>query len=358
MIAVALTAGLVSCSQLPRSQPGEQAGEQPGVLTVMPEALSNNAVAALMVRGHPMLYSFSGLGAGKTRADITSSAYAYDIDADTWTRLPDIPGNRHRLASVAVGLNDRVFLFGGYTVAEGGTEVSTPEVYAFNPLTNEYQPRADMPVPVDDAVAFAYAGRYIYLVSGWHDTGNVADVQVLDTREDRWFAATPYPGAPVFGHAGGVVGNRIVIADGVKVTGVVDGRRQFGISDETWMGIIDPGNPAIIRWQALAAHPGKPLYRMAATGSARLGSVVFVGGSENPYNFNGMGYNGQPSEPSGRALVFDLGRAGWSATDFPTPTMDHRGLPEIDGVFYVIGGMRTGQEVSGNVHSLEFQETD
>ena len=347
LIAVVLTAGLVSCA-VPA-----------GHLTEMPEALSNNAVAALEVGGRPTLFSFSGLRAGKTRSDITSYAYAYDITDDAWIRLPDVPGNKHRLASVAVGLFDRVFLFGGYTVAEDGTEVSTPEVYAFNPVTNEYETRAPMPVPVDDAVAFAYAGRYIYLVSGWYDTGNVADVQVLDTWEDRWFQATPYPGVPVFGHAGGIVGNRMVIADGVKVTSVVEGRRQFGMSDEAWMGIIDPENPAIIRWQALPAHPGKPLYRMAATGSERLGSVVFTGGSENPYNFNGIGYNGEPSEPSGRLILFDVRTGEWGGTaSFPLASMDHRGLPEIGGIFYIIGGMRAGQEVTGKVHILELEEDD
>lgn len=355
VIAAVLAAGLVSCSE----DPQEPAGEPSGTLTVMPEALSNNAVAALKVDGRATLFSFSGLGAGKTRADITSAAYSYDIAADKWTRLPDVPGGKHRLASVAVGLGDRVFIFGGYTVAEDGSEVSTPEVYAFNPQTSEYEPRAPMPLPVDDTVAFAHADRYIYLVSGWHDTGNVSDVQVLDTWEDKWFAATPYPGTPVFGHAGGIAANNIMVADGVKVTGEVDGRRQFAMSDEVWLGVIDPEDPAMITWLAMEPHPGKPRYRMAAAGSEDLGVMVFVGGSENPYNYDGIGYDGVPSEPSASLMPFRLKKEKWVDVDFfPLASMDHRGLPKIDGTFYIIGGMRAGQEVSGSVYTLNFQKKD
>ena len=32
-----------------------------------------------------------------------------------------------------------------------------------------------MPVPVDDAIAGVYREQFIYLVSGWHDSDNVAE---------------------------------------------------------------------------------------------------------------------------------------------------------------------------------------
>ena len=83
--------------------------------------------------------------------------------------------------------------------------------------------------PVDDTVALVYQNRYIYLVSGWHgsgiskSTGNVNLVQVFDSQQGRWFNATPFPGAPVFGHAGGIVDDQFLIVDGVKVNAVVNG---------------------------------------------------------------------------------------------------------------------------------------
>jgi hypothetical protein len=319
----------------------------------LPEALSNNAVAQLNDR----IYSFSGLGAGKTPDHITSSAWEYEIGADSWRQLPPVPGNKHRLASVAVGLNDRVFVIGGYTVDEGGVEVSTPEVYAFNPESREYQRRANIPIPVDDTVALAYANRYIYLVSGWHDDGNVPWVQLYDSLEDTWSEATLYPGTPVFGHAGGIVGNIFVISDGVGVLGRVDGRNQFGIVNESYVGVIDPDDPSRIHWQDPGLHPGVPRYRMAAMGDQENGLVIFAGGSDNAYNYNGIGYDGVPSEASAQVYAYDSAAERWIALpDKPVATMDHRGLLKINGEYVTVGGMEAGQNVSGNIHSFTIGE--
>lgn len=359
-------AGLVGDYFLLRSTPGsEPAARLTSSLegaqsSILPMATANNAVATLEVNGTPYLYSFSGLGPGKTRDDIHSRAFAVNLENGDLEVLGLVPGGKDRLASVAVGLYDRVFIFGGYTVGADGSEISTPEVFAFDPVTRAYQARAPMPLPVDDTVAFAYADRYIYLVSGWHDDGNVADVQVFDSWQDRWFAATPYPGRPVFGHAGGIVGNRFVIADGVAVRGRdAAGRRQFGISETAYLGVIDPADPSVIRWQALPPHPGPGLYRMAAVGSERLGLVIFAGGSPNPYNFNGIGYNGEPSEPSTLVFAYDPASGAWSELGRkPVATMDHRGLLEVGDNFYTLGGMLAGQEVSDRVLSFRLRGLD
>jgi hypothetical protein len=316
----------------------------------LPIAVANNAVAGLEVDGARHLFSFSGLGAGKTRDDITSAAFAVDLDSGAVAQIGDVPGGTHRLASIAVGLHDRIFIFGGYTVAANGGEVSTPEVYAFNPVDGSYQRRADMATPVDDTVAFAYANRYIYTVSGWHNDGNVADVQVFDTWEDRWFPATDYPGSPVFGHAGGIVGNTIVVADGVAVVGTEGGRRQFAIVAEAYRGTINPEDPSDITWEAITSHPGAPLYRTAAVGSEAMGTVLFAGGSDNPYNFTGIGYNGEPSPPTARVFGFEVSSNEWvEFADKAVATMDHRGLVEFDGAFHTVGGMVDGQIVTNRI---------
>ena len=322
----------------------------------LPIAVANNAVAGLEIEGTPHLFSFSGLGVGKAYRDVTSAAFSVDLRAGVVTRLVDVPGGKDRLASIAVGLHDRIFIFGGYTAAEDGSEVSTPEVYAFNPEDRSYQRRADMPTPVDDTVAFAYANRYIYLVSGWHNDGNVTNVQVFDTWEDRWFAATDYPGTPVFGHAGGIVGGTIIVADGVGLIGAADGRRQFAIVGEAYKGTINPEDPSDITWKAVSPHPGVPLYRMAAVGSEAAGMIVFAGGSDNPYNFNGIGYDGEPSKPTERVFAFDPATDSWAVfADKSVATMDHRGLVEFDGVFYTMGGMVAGQTVTSGISSFTLE---
>ena len=324
---------------------------QGGTTAHLFEPTSNNAVAAVTIGDEAYLFSFSGLGEDKTHEDINSNAYAVNVAEQFAIEIPPVPGDTHRLASIAATVNNIIYVIGGYTVEEDGTEISTPEVLAFNPLDNTYAPRAPMVTPVDDTVALVYQDRYIYLVSGWHDVGNVENVQVYDTVEDVWFEATPYPGSAVFGHAGGIAGNRFVIVDGVAVLGLDDdGRRQFGATDEAYLGQIDANDPAIITWEKIPPHPGNPLYRMAATRVPGNDIILFAGGSDNPYNYNGMGYNGEPSQPSASVFAYDIPMREWHLYgDKQFATMDHRGMAAVGGRYYIIGGMVENQEVWDSV---------
>ena len=323
----------------------------------IPTPHANNAVAVAPGENGAVFYSFNGLEPGKTHEDVSKRAFACDMPAAACREIVGPPVAEGRLASTAIFLYDRIFLFGGYTVAEDGSEISTPEVFSFNPETEEYQRRADMPTPVDDAVAFSYANRYIYLVSGWHNDGNVSLVQVLDTWEDTWFSATEYPGAPVFGHAGGGVGNRFVIADGVAVVGHDEnGRRQFGGVDEAWLGEISADDPALIRWTKLPPHGAAPLYRMAAIGEADKNRITFFGGGDNPYNYNGVGYDGVPAEASDLLFAFDLEHNQWvDIGRTGRGTMDHRGLMVWDDAYWVLGGMDNNRNVSGDLMRIEVE---
>lgn len=341
-VAVALLSG--ACAEpLPTLEANERAA--------LPQALANNAVARIETPHGVSLFSFLGLGAGKTWRDTSSAAYMLPPGAESWETLPDVPGSTGRLAGTAQGVGDRVYVFGGYTVAEDGAEKSIETVHAFDPVSGTYEARAPMPVPVDDAASFVYRDRYVYLVSGWHDLGNVNLVQSYDTQTDTWRQATPYPGDPVFGHAGGLVGNVLVVCDGVRIVVETHGRRRFEATDACYVGEIDGEDPARIEWHALPAHPGEPRYRMAAVGTRSGGGrIVFAGGSDNPYNYDGIGYDGKPSAGSDRVLAYSLADRLWRTLGrLPAESMDHRGLLEIDGGFALVGGMRRGQRVSDAV---------
>lgn len=325
-------------------------------LPPLPVAVSNNAVAALKVGRREYVVSFNGLGAGKSHADTLALTFVFDSRSKRWKETEPVPGGAGRLASVAAAADGLIFVFGGYTVAEDGTEVSTPWTHAFNPVTREFDERAVMPVPVDDAAAVTYADRYIYLISGWHDLGNVNLVQRYDTKTDTWAQATPMPGPGVFGHAGGIVGNTIVYCDGVAIEAHSDRRRDFVAVPDCFLGLIDNDDSRRIDWRTIKFHPGLPRYRMAAAGIPELNAVVFIGGSENPYNFNGVGYNGEPSQPAPGALLFNIDEQDWQVIPVEgEATMDHRGLVPFAGKWITIGGMAADQRVTDSVLSYELK---
>ena len=95
---------------------------------------------------------------------------------------------------------------------------------------------------------------------------------------------------------------------------------------------------------------------MAAAGVDRLGSVLFVGGSENPYNYDGIGYNGEPSQPAADILRYDLQSRSWTTltTDIPA-SMDHRALVSFDGGWLTVGGMLSEQRVTDRVVAYSFE---
>ena len=251
-------------------------------LSSLPQPVSNNAVALVVTDEGDYLFSFLGLGAGKTWQDISSDALVLNPGEESWVQLKPVAGESGRLAASAVSVAGAAWLFGGYTVAADGSEASTPDVYRIQPNDSGMTRVTDMPVPVEDSVIVVYQDRYIYLISGWHDLGNVNLVQVLDTQTMRWEQATPWPGTPVFGHSGGIVNDHMVACDGVRIQYPEDKRpRQFLSSDECWLGRIDADNYRRINWQKLPPHAGTARYRMAATGDSN-GRVVFTGGSALP----------------------------------------------------------------------------
>lgn len=327
-------------------------------LPPLPEPVTNNAVASVKIDERQYLFSFMGLAKGKTYRDVHNRAWQLKIDKNGnhtgWQAIPSVPSSlplAGRLAAVAVGVDEAVYLFGGYTVAEDHTEISAPDVYRYEPVSQTYTRQAAMPVPVDDTVALVYQQRYIYLVSGWHNSGNVNLVQVYDTQENSWQQASPFLGKPVFGQAGGIVGNTMVVCDGVAVEPQQLARRTFAAHTGCYKGQINPQNHLDIDWQKIPHPTGDARYRMAAAGDVDANQVIFVGGASNPYNYNGMGYNDNPAEPSQAIWSFDITSNQWHITQSASATMDHRGLLPTPHGWVTLGGMGPAQQVSDKVVS-------
>jgi N-acetylneuraminic acid mutarotase len=309
----------------------------------LPVPTSNNAVAAVQVDGADLVFSFLGLDSTRVYSGIHDRSFRYDVARDEWTEIAG-PGVG-RIAGTAQAVGAKIYLFGGYTVAADGSEKSTPDVDIYDPAHGSWSSGAPMPVPVDDAVSGVWRDSLIFLISGWHDTDNVPDVQIYDPFNDSWAAATSIPGPRVFGHAGAIAGNTIVYVDGVRR---MPTRPRYQITAAAYRGEINPSDPTNIVWRAIPPHPGPPLYRMA---SAAFGArVIFAGGSANPYNYDGMGYDGRPSEPSSAVFSFNVESEEWETLPAkPLASMDHRGFAVAGRSIYIIGGMIGDQRVTRRV---------
>jgi N-acetylneuraminic acid mutarotase len=318
----------------------------------LPTPLTNNAVAAVRINGQLLVYSLMGLGSQKGWNSITSASYALNLKYDKWTAIRPAPGSG-RLGTVAVGAAEQVFLFGGFVLDPSGLEQIIPDLSIYDPIGLRWHTGPDMPVPVRDAVAGAYRDRFIYVIGGLSKTGPTNQVQIYDAEEKKWLPGTPYPGAPVFGHAGAVAGDTIVYVDGAKKNPTAGGL-AYVASDECWMGKISHHDPRKIEWKKLPSHPGMARYRIAAGESEKEQRVYFAGGSDTVYDYTGIGLDGKMAEPSPVIFTLNLKSEAWETIkeDNPNPTMDHRGMIVTSDGLVVVGGMAKGQKVVGTAAIL------
>jgi hypothetical protein len=132
---------------------------------------------------------------------------------------------------------------------------------------------------------------------------------------------------------------------------------KYLASNQCWVGEIPnpkKGDITKIEWTQIPAHPGNARYRIAAGArpvEKRAGRIYFSGGTDTPYNYNGIGYNGQPAEPSPVTFAFNIYTGEWETVseETPEPTMDHRGLLVTHRGLIMVGGMEKGQQVTAKV---------
>ncbi len=320
-------------------------GPEPSSVPALPEPLTNHAVAGGVILGRWQIFAMLGVDSTKRWRGIHPRGWTWREGADGWRELPPVPGPLGRLAATAQVVRGRVYLFGGYTVDSSAAERSVPAVDIYDPALDRWTAGAPIPVPVDDAVSGVYRDSLIYLVSGWHDSDNVRNVQVYDVAADRWSTGTSILGAGVFGHGGGIAGDRAVYIDGaIRNTGAP----RYVNQPQSWLGSLSPGHPDSVAWRRLADHPGPARYRPAVGSCGPY--VVFAGGTDNPYNYNGIGYDGQPSKPLAEVMALDTRTGEWRAlAPAPVATMDHRGLLIRGDTAWIVGGMQSDQRVRAEV---------
>lgn len=318
----------------------------------LPAPVSNNAVAVVKSGKHEGIYSFMGIGAKRTWDSITNAAYAMDTSTGKWTELRPVPGPAGRIGASAIGARGQILLLGGYTVDGQGGEITVSDFSVFEPAGRKWFRGTDLPVAVHDSVVGIYRSRYLYVISGGSKQDAVSNVQVYDIERNKWQQATPVPGTPVFGHAGGLVEDTIVYVDGIHRD--TAGIPAYVASDECWMGKIDHKDITRIQWTQLPEHPGTAHYRIGAGASEKDHKVYFSGGSDTPYDYNGIGYDGHPAEPSPVTFAFDVRNGKWETLneDTPDPVMDLRGLVIAQGRLVLVGGMEKGQRVSAEVQVI------
>lgn len=322
-------------------------------LPALPEPVSNNALASTSIRDKTYVLSVAGIGQGKRSQDQHQKVWLHTVGDFGWTALPALPSQQRlsgRIGASAVALNNNFFIFGGAFINQDGTTTTATDSYRLDPITRRYTRLNDMPVPVDHAAAIPHQNRYIYLISGWSDHGPVNLVQVFDNFTQRWAQATPFPGAPVFGHAATLAANQLIVCDGVKVSYADSDTARLEKSPACWAGALT-ADPLRINWRPIPHPDQQGRYRLAAT-TVRLNGqelAAFFGGSKTSYQLDGISLQGKPAEPSQQVWLYSPEQGKWLTGAPVTGVMDLRNVIELNGQHYTLGGMLAGQQVTNQV---------
>lgn len=303
----------------------------------LPMPMANHALCAAEVNGTWNVYAFGGITAGLTNADIHRSAFRYDVDADAWTALPDIPDTLGKIAAAAGVVGTTAYVIGGYHVFNGAPfELSSNRVHRLDLLTNTWLTNgANVPVPIDDHVQAVWHDSLIYVIGGWSNTTNVPNVQIYDPALDQWSVGTPLPNNnqyKAFGASGTIIGDTIYYFGGASTAS------NLPAQDKLRIGVIDPLVPTMITWLPAITGGLGPRYRSAC--AVVDGAPTWVGGSAVSYNYNAVAYNGSGVVQPATTIQQWNGSTMVSPGQTPPHIMDLRGPGALDpGSIVVAGGI-------------------
>lgn len=344
-------------------------------LANMPEPVSNNAVVQTRLEtlgSQTFVYSFGGIDSTKSYSGIHNKCWKYSEAEDTWTALPPIPDSLGRIAAAATIVDTIAYVIGGYHVFEDGQELSFDDVFRFD-LINEVwlENGTPVPVPIDDHVQVKYKDSLIYVITGWSGSGfsgtNVANVQIYDPANDSWTEGTPVPSNnqyKAFGASGTLVGDTIFYFGGAKISGF-----SFLPANELRKGVINPDDPTEIEWSVTPTD--QTAYRSVAWRlpfvytQVDVDPILWLGGSANTYNYDGIAYDGSGGVPPVDSALFYLTETqelytfeNWE--DLPNELaafrMDLRTATDlISPIIIIAGGMEADQKVTAKTTMVVFE---
>ena len=155
-----------------------------------PTARTEVAVAAL----DGLIYVVGGFEQSSSwrspQSSTSTKVEVYDPVTNRWSSRPDLPIGLHHAGAAA--LDGALYVVGGFTVSEDTLWNPSDRVFRFNPAGGAWTERAPLPTARGGLAVTTLQGR-LYAVSGYDGRRNPAAVEVYDPARDHWIAAAPLP---------------------------------------------------------------------------------------------------------------------------------------------------------------------
>ena len=198
----------------------------------MPTARSGHAAAAV----NGKIYV---IGGEPREQSSLATVEAYDPATDSWTQKTGMPTRRTFLCTCVV--NGKIYAFGGVTAGgPGGNSVPTAlEVY--DPATDAWSRKADMPMSRNAATAGVVDGR-IYVIGGVVgdlEGAALSTVHEYDPETDTWMRKANMPTARMW-PSSSVLNGKIYVVGGANFGGPVFSTvEEYDPTTDIWITKLD-----------------------------------------------------------------------------------------------------------------------
>ena len=239
----------------------------------------------------------------------TSVVEVYDTATDSWTPKANLP--QKLCGETAGSVNNKIYVIGGSSSILGSGYV-VDSVYEYNPVSNSWARKSNIPTPLAYAVAAVMVGK-IYVIGGCPFGFNSAykSVYEYNPATDTWTRKSDMPTARFLASATAVEGKIYVFGGMATLTG-------RGFSN------VEVYDPSADTW---AVKGSMPVPRTTQSSSAVNGNIyIFSGGK-----MMGSVYND--------VLKYNPTLNTWETmTPIITPRVGNAACP-LGGKIYVFGGM-------------------
>ena len=267
-----------------------------------------------MVNGK--IYAIGGapIGLQGGRQASVSTVEEYDPATDTWTTKADMPTARFGLSTSVV--NGKIYVFGGAPSKPSGGTLSTVEEY--DPATDTWTTKADMPT-ARLCLSTSVVNGKMYAIGGWpRGSHNTSTVEEYDPATDTWTTKADMPTAR-FGLSTSVVNGKIYAIGGAR-----------NCVEPAFL-TVEEYDPATDTW---ATKADMPTARMYFSTCVVVGKIYAIGGT-------GLACRGTGG-PLWTVEEYDPATDIWTTkAHMPTAKIAFS-ASAVDGKIYAIGGSVAG----------------
>jgi N-acetylneuraminic acid mutarotase len=212
------------------------------------------------------IYAFGGGSTGS--GPFLPTVEVYDPSTDAWTSKGDMPSARYGLSTSLV--NGKIYAVGG-NIIENGDEFSVSVVESYNPQTDTWTRKADVPV-ARFVLSTVVAGGKLFAVGGvmWPSQEFVAAFEAYDVDTDAWESKADMPVARALTRSAHLIDEEIYTIGG----------------EQDYMPVM-AYNPATDTWREVTRQRVPSM----AVATARVGDTIYAfAGAPHPYEASVTAY--------------------------------------------------------------------